>query len=93
VLPEQTAILCADRAEARAIGEQWLRRYLDLPNYANNLLRLGFTADELAEVSDQLFDTVIVRGDEQAVRRRVDEHRAAGADHVCVQVLRGSTQR
>jgi probable F420-dependent oxidoreductase len=87
VLPEQTAILCSTAAEARAIGEGWLRGYLSLPNYANSLLRLGFTADELAEVSDRLFDSVIVWGDEEAVRRRVEEHRAAGADHVCVQVL------
>jgi len=87
VLPEQTAILCADRAQARAIGEQWLRHYLDLPNYAGNLLRLGFTEDELATVADRLFDAMIVWGDEAAVLRRVEEHRAAGADHVCLQIL------
>jgi probable F420-dependent oxidoreductase len=87
LLPEQTVVLSGDRAEARAIGTDWLRAYLALPNYANNLLRSGFTADELSSVSDRLFDAIIAWGDEESVLRRVDEHRAAGADHVCVQVL------
>jgi len=60
---------------------------LALPNYANNLLRSGFSEDDLAQVSDRLFDAIIAWGDEDAIMRRVAEHRAAGADHVCVQVL------
>ncbi|MFC5827758.1 LLM class F420-dependent oxidoreductase [Nonomuraea insulae] len=87
LLPEQTVILCSGAEEARELGTDWLRRYLDLPNYANNLLRLGFSAEDLASVSDRLFDAVIAWGDEEAIKRRVDEHRAAGADHVCVQVI------
>lgn len=87
VLPEQTAILCSGAEEARSIGTEWLRGYLSLPNYANNVLRLGFTPEDLDPVSDRLFDALIAWGDEDAIRRRVDEHRAAGADHVCVQVL------
>ncbi|QFG27063.1 LLM class F420-dependent oxidoreductase [Actinomadura sp. WMMB 499] len=87
VLPEQTAILCGTRDEARAIGTDWLRNYLSLPNYANNLVRSGFTTEDVEQVSDRLFDALIAWGDEEAVKRRVDEHRDAGADHVCVQVL------
>ncbi|ORW05443.1 LLM class F420-dependent oxidoreductase [Mycobacterium kyorinense] len=87
LLPEQTVILTDDPDQARAIGTDWLRPYLALPNYANNLLRSGFTADDLAQVSDRLFDAIIAWGDEEAVVRRVDEHRTAGADHVCLQVL------
>jgi hypothetical protein len=30
---------------------------------------------------------MVVHGDEQAVLSRINEHRAAGADHVCLQVL------
>jgi probable F420-dependent oxidoreductase len=85
--PEQTAIFAADRDEARAIGTKWLKGYLAMPNYANNLRRLGFSEDDLAEVSDRLFDGLIVWGDETAILERINEHRAAGADHVCVQVL------
>lgn len=87
LLPEQTVILTDSADEARRIGTDWLRAYLALPNYANNLLRSGFSNDDLAQVSERLFDAIIAWGDEGAVMRRVAEHRAAGADHVCVQVL------
>jgi probable F420-dependent oxidoreductase len=87
LLPEQSVILTADPADAREIGIDWLRAYLALPNYANNLLRSGFTPDDLASVSDRLFDAIIAWGDEETVLRRVDEHRGVGADHVCIQVL------
>ena len=85
--PEQTAIFAADRDEARAVGTKWLKGYLAMPNYANNLLRSGFTEDDLTSVSDRLFDAIIAWGDEAAIAARVQEHLAAGADHVCVQVL------
>lgn len=87
LLPEQGVLLTTDRDEARAIGTDWLRSYLALPNYANNLLRLGFTEEDLTSVSDRVFDALLAWGDEDTIRRRVDEHRQAGADHVCVQVL------
>lgn len=87
LLPEQTVLLTDDRDEARGIGTDWLRSYLALPNYANNLLRLGFTEEDLSSVSDRVFDALIAWGDEDAVRSRVQEHLDAGADHVCVQVL------
>ena len=87
LLPEQTVILTDSADEARRIGTDSLRAYLALPNYANNLLRSGFSDDDLAQLSDRLFDAIIAWGDEEAILRRVAEHRAAGADHVCVQVL------
>lgn len=87
VLPEQTVILAADRDQARAIGAGWLHGYLSLPNYANSVLRLGFSPEDLEQISDRLFDALIAWGDEEAIRRRVEDHRAAGADHVCLQVL------
>ncbi|ANI40799.1 LLM class F420-dependent oxidoreductase [Mycolicibacterium vaccae] len=87
LLPEQTVMLTEDRDQAREVGTQWLQSYLALPNYANNLLRLGFTEEDLTSVSDRVFDALIAWGDEDAVRQRVQEHLDAGADHVCVQVL------
>jgi probable F420-dependent oxidoreductase len=87
LLPEQTVLLTEDEAEARKLGTDWLRSYLALPNYANNLLRSGFSQEDVASVSDRLFDAIIAWGDEETVLRRVNEHLAAGADHVCVQVL------
>jgi probable F420-dependent oxidoreductase len=87
LLPEQTVLLIEDRDEARRIGTDWLRAYLALPNYANNLLRSGFSQTDVTSVSDRLFDAIIAWGDEDTVLSRVKEHLAAGADHVCVQVL------
>ena len=87
LLPEQAAILSADADAAREIGRNFLRNYLQLPNYANNLLRTGFTEDDVASISDRLVDAIVVWGNEEAILARVDEHKAAGADHVCVQIL------
>jgi probable F420-dependent oxidoreductase len=87
LLPEQSVILSDSAEEAHSIGTDWLRAYLALPNYANNLLRSGFSEDDLTQVSDRLFDAVFAWGDENAILRRVAEHRSAGADHVCLQVL------
>lgn len=87
LLPEQTAILSEDADAAREIGRGWVRSYLAMPNYANNLLRSGFTEEDVHSVSDRLVDAIVVWGNEEAILARVDEHKAAGADHVCVQVL------
>jgi probable F420-dependent oxidoreductase len=87
LLPEQTVLLTTDADEARSLGTDWLRSYLALPNYANNLLRSGFTEEDVTSVSERLFDAIIAWGDEETVLRRVREHHDAGADHVCVQVL------
>ena len=87
LLPEQTVLLTDDRGHAREVGGQWIRSYLQMPNYANNIRRLGFTDDDISTVSDRLLDAIVAWGDEDAIKRRVTEHLDAGADHVCVQVL------
>jgi probable F420-dependent oxidoreductase len=89
LLPEQMCVLAADASDARAIARPNIGIYLTLPNYTNNLRRLGFSDDDFAGGgSDRLVDAIVAWGDEQAVARRVAEHHDAGADHVCVQVLR-----
>ena len=86
--PEQGVVLDRDPDRARTIARGHLERYLALPNYANNLRRLGFgEGDFSGGGSNRLVDAVIAWGDEAAIRARTDEHRAAGADHVCIQVL------
>ena len=92
LLPEQTVVLTENSAQARAIGTHRLRAYLTLPNYANRLSRSGFSQDDLDSVSDRLFDAIIAWGNEDAIVQRVDEHKQAGADHVCVQVLTADPQ-
>ncbi len=84
---EQTAVLTPDPAEGRRIGRAFARNYLALPNYANNLRRLGWDDADLAgDGSDRVIDAVIAWGDVDAIVRRVRAHLDAGADHVCIQL-------
>ncbi len=77
-----------DPARAREVGRAHVARYLELPNYRNNWLRLGFGEDDVSgRGSDRLIDALVAWGDEDAVRSRVEAHLAAGADHVCVQAV------
>lgn len=88
LVPEQAVVLDNDKARAREIGRRHLRRYLTLPNYTNNLRRLGYSTDDLeSHGSDRLVDALIAWGDEDAIAERVRQHRQAGANHVCLQVL------
>ena len=85
---EQAVVLETDAAKARKIARAFLAFYLTLPNYTNNFLRLGFTEEDCkGEGSDRLIDAIVAWGDREAIRRRIDAHSSAGADHVCIQVL------
>jgi len=85
---EQMAVLDTDPASARATARGAMAMYLGLPNYTNNLLRLGWSEEDIADGgSDRLVDAITVWGDEATIADRVRAHRDAGADHVCVQVL------
>ena len=86
--PEQAVVLETDAEKARAIGRAFLGFYLTLPNYANNFLRLGFDEGDFKDGgSNRLIDAIVAWGDLSAIRKRIAEHHAAGADHVCIQVL------
>lgn len=87
VAPEQGVVLETDAPTARGIARQMLGGYAGLPNYVNNWKRLGFTDDDVTSLSDRLVDALVAWGDVDAIAARVDEHRGAGADHVCLQVL------
>jgi probable F420-dependent oxidoreductase len=83
---EQKVVLTTDADRARAIGRAFLP--LSLPNYRTNLMRCGFSSDELDHGgSDLLVDRLVAWGDIESIRSRVEAHLAAGADHVCLQVL------
>lgn len=86
---EQAAVLAGDPAVARAAARRHMKRYLELDNYVNNLRRLGWSDGDLANGgSDALVDAIVVWGDEAAIRARVQDHLARGADHVCIQTIR-----
>ena len=86
--PEQAFVLESDPVRARTVAREHLKVYLTLPNYAENWRRSGFDEADLADGgSDRLVDALVAWGDESAVRERVEEHFAAGADHVALQAL------
>ena len=88
LIPEQAVVLNADPEQAREIARRHMQIYLQLPNYVNNLLRLGFTDDDISSGgSDRLVDAIVAWGDETAVANRVHELLDGGADHVLLQPL------
>jgi probable F420-dependent oxidoreductase len=85
---EQAVLLETDASRARELARAHMSRYLELPNYTNNLLRHGFGDEDIAgEGSDRLVDAIVAWGDEQAIAERVNAHLDAGADHVCIQLV------
>ena len=85
---EQKLLLESDPARAREIARANLLPYLALPNYVNSWRRAGFDDRDLAgSLSDRLVDALVAWGDEEALVRRIREHWAAGADHVCIHAL------
>jgi probable F420-dependent oxidoreductase len=86
--PEQAVILETDADKARAVARGHMATYLGLPNYANNLKRLGFTDDDIGNGgSDRLVDAIVAWGGIDKIAQRIRAHHDAGADHVCIQVL------
>jgi probable F420-dependent oxidoreductase len=85
---EQAVVLETDPSKAREIARVHTSRYLALPNYVNNLRRLGFGDEDLVDGgSDRLVDSIVAWGDMTAVTDKVRAHQSAGANHVRVQVL------
>jgi probable F420-dependent oxidoreductase len=86
--PEQKVLLETDASRAREVAREACAIYLNLPNYTNNLRRLGYGDDDLtAPGSDRLVDAIVAWGSPADVAARVSAHLDAGADHVCVQAL------
>jgi probable F420-dependent oxidoreductase len=84
LLAPEVAFALGDAAAARA----YARGYLELSNYARNLLRHDFDEHDLADGgSDRLIDAVVPHGSVETVAANVRAHLDAGADHVCVQAL------
>ena len=86
--PEQMVVLETDRAKALEVARKGMAVYLRAPNYVNNLKRLGFTDEDVADGgSERLVDAIVACGGVDTAVDRVRQHFDAGASHVCVQVL------
>ena len=85
---EQAVVLGRGREEFLARAHAHLEIYTGLENYRDSWRRLGFSDEDFVRGgSTRLCEALVVHGDEDAVLTRVREHRDAGADHVCLQVL------
>jgi probable F420-dependent oxidoreductase len=90
---ELAVVLDANPATARATARRHTAIYTNLPNYTNNLREFGFEDADFAEAgSDRLVDAIVAWGDLDAVQRRTRAMRDAGADHVCIQVIRADDE-
>lgn len=95
--PEQAVVFSTDPTEARAVARGFMKTYLGLPNYTNNLRRLGWTDADLSgndgEPTDRLVDAIVAWGNLDDIAARIKDHLSRGADHVCVQVLSADPSR
>lgn len=86
--PELSVVLDTDPDRARTTARTMLGRYLQLPNYTDNLLRLGFAESDFeGGGSVRLLDSLFALGDAEQVKARTQQYLDAGADHVALQVL------
>jgi probable F420-dependent oxidoreductase len=86
--PEHAFVLDEDVERARATARTFAASYLGRSNYTRNLLRLGFTEDDIAGGgSDRLIDAVIAQGSADQIAAVARAHLAGGADHVALQAL------
>ncbi len=88
LIPEQAVVLSTDPATARRVAREHMELYLQLPNYVNNLRRLGYGDDDVSGGgSDRLVDAIVAWGSDADIATRIKEHIDAGADHVLLQPL------
>ncbi len=87
IAPEVGVVLETNPDKARAMARDAVSFYLSLPNYVNNWRRLGYSEEDV-KGSDKLIDALFAWGEPKKIADQVNAHLAAGADHVCVQVIR-----
>jgi probable F420-dependent oxidoreductase len=86
--PEQAVVLQTDPELARDLARRHMKGYLRLPNYINNLRRLGYRDRDFDRGgSNRLVDAIVAWGDLDRIAERVRAHYDAGADSVSVQVI------
>ena len=88
VAPELAVVVDDDHLSAKIAAREYAHFYLGLSNYTSNLLRFGFTEDDLENGgSERLIDEIVPQGSAAQLAPAVQSHLDAGADHVCVQVV------
>jgi probable F420-dependent oxidoreductase len=96
---EQAVVLEPDRTKAREIARSHVAPYIQIAqHHRNNLTRLGYDDGDFADGgSDRLVDAIVAghtgRDPLESIKKRVSEQLAAGASHVCLQVVTADSGR
>lgn len=84
---EQKVLLSSDAELSRSTAARVMKFYIRAPGYRNCWKNLGFSDDDIDELSLRFLNAMVVWGDVDVIEQRIGEHFDAGADHVCIQVL------
>ena len=85
---EQKIVFTQDQTVARSVAARNMARYLAMPNYRNNWLRIGFSERELEGGGNERFlDAMVLWGSEDNIRRGLQAHIEAGATQLVIQPL------
>ncbi|MGN9846935.1 TIGR03620 family F420-dependent LLM class oxidoreductase [Nonomuraea sp. H19] len=90
LIPHQVLVLDTDAVRARGRLRTLIGRggHNTDNHYTANYRRLGYgDADLMGERSDRLLDAILAWGDNDAIVTRLEQHLAAGADHVLLHPL------
>lgn len=83
--PAVAVVLEPGADKARAVAREYVVPYCRSINYQNSLAEQGYDASDWEPpYSDRLVDDLVAWGDADALRARLDEFRAVGADHVAI---------
>lgn len=80
----QFCVLDTDAERARESARGLMGFMRQGTAYRASWRRMGFTDDDIAQLSDRLVDALVVHGDVDALVERIAAHRRSGADHVAV---------
>jgi probable F420-dependent oxidoreductase len=75
-------IVDRDTDRAKETARKDVSSRLSAPSYLARISRLGYSTQEITEVSYRLVDAIVAHGDSTAIAAKVREHLLAGADHV-----------
>jgi probable F420-dependent oxidoreductase len=93
VAVELAVVRDPEPSSARETARRHTAIYVTLPNYTNNLRDFGFGDDDFADRgSDRLVDAIVAWGTDDTIANRAQALRDAGADHVCIQVIRSDDE-
>ena len=91
---KQYVVLEGSASKARQAARERVAGALRFENYRRNLRTLGFSDSDFSDGgSDLLIDSIIAWGDEDSIVNRVHAHRAAGANHVCIEPIHANNPR